>query len=120
MSIRGVDSAAKWQNYDNQTVVDKDSGQVRHGASAAENLKEAGRNLVNTFDPTNHIREVLQPVNTNNFAAAGIMTGLKVLMLPWAVMAEVADLVTQPVSMMKNLADAGAHSVAAGVKALFR
>ena len=112
-------STQRWQNFDQQSAVSEESHSVDHGASAMDNLKEAGQNLSNTFDPSNHIRAAWDTSHYGSSAIAqGLGLGVSVLLTPWAIAGEVADVVVQPVAMMKNLVDAGIHGVAAGIQAL--
>ena len=113
----------KWQSFDQQTVTKTETAgaeSVNHGASALANAKEAGKNALDTFDPTNHFRATWgNSYGGSNMAAAGIAQGLKVLMIPWDAALEVADLVAGPIKMVKNVGDAAIHGVMAGVNKLF-
>lgn len=105
--------AHKWANYDSQTVIhDRPEGPVvDHGASAVANLKETGRNILNAFDPKNHFRDSYMGSYPMGFA-------IEFLMLPWRVMGEFFDVVVAPFAVVKNLSDAAAHGVMAGVSKL--
>lgn len=117
--IANKQTTQRWENYDNQTVVNDETQSVQHGQSAKENLKAAGENLKNTFDPSNHLRNVWDNQHYGSSAIAqGLGLGISVLLTPWAIAGEVLDVVAQPVAMMKNLVDAGVHGVAAGVQSL--
>ncbi len=108
--------------YDRQTVntnINTPAGPkevIDHGASAKANVREVGKNLLHAVDPTNHFRSTWGQSNGSNFAAAGIMAGFKVLMLPWDLAREVVDIVALPFKVLKNGTDAVAHGVLAGVK----
>lgn len=121
-----------WSQYDKQT--ERNDGAdgapgagVDHGASALSNLKEAGQNALDTFDPTNHLRETWSHAGRDfegrrnpeatglQEIAQGMNTIFAVLMLPSALMHEVADVFTGPVKMVKNLGDAAVHGATAGI-----
>ena len=113
-------SVQRWQKYDQQTVTKKDASgaqEIDHGASSVANLKEAGKNLANTFDPTNHFRDSWR--NAGRGDLPGIGYGIAVLMLPWDAGREVVDLVSGPLKMAKNVGDAAVHAAMAGINKLF-
>jgi hypothetical protein len=105
--------------YDSQTVGKRDdTGRVSgvdHKASAVENLKSAGQDLLDTFDPTNHFRETWRAADQGPWALG---EGLAVLMIPWNALEELADLVAGPIKMTKNLGDAALHGALAGIAKL--
>lgn len=109
----------RWQKYDKQTEVKTGAdgaAKIDHGASATANLKEAGKDLLNTLDPTNHFRDSWRNAGKGDFPFIGY--GLATLMLPWDVAREVLDVVTGPMKMAKNVGDAAVHAAMAGIDKL--
>jgi hypothetical protein len=113
--VNGTPAAQRWSNYDNETVLKGAPGgpqSVDHGRSAVENLKAAGKNMVDMVDPTNHFRDL----NKNSSGDYG--EAFKVLSIPWVLMGEVGDVIAGPLRVAKNLTDAAAHGILAGVDAI--
>lgn len=113
----GTPSAQRWNNYDRETALKTNAaGQqvVAHGASAKANFKAVGKDLLDMIDPTNHFRSTWESVSR----APGLAMSLPlfILMIPWNVMGEVADLVAKPVQAVKDFSDGVAHSVMAGIE----
>jgi hypothetical protein len=69
----------------------------------------------NAHDPlssrlTNHFRD------TNQQTAGDYGAPFRVVMIPWNVLAEVADVVVKPVEAAKDASDGIAHAVLAGIE----
>jgi len=114
----------KISDYDSQTVfkatqsTDWDAPEVPDAkASAVANLKEIGKNFKDAVDPTNHFRSTWNQ-SSGNYIAAGLLAGVKVLMLPWDLAAEVIDVVALPFKVAKNATDAVYWGVRAGAQAV--
>jgi hypothetical protein len=113
------DSVKKWHDFDSQTVT-KQKGDVEtvdHGASALANLKQVGKDIVEAFDPTNHLRKHTD-LGSNDAVAFVAGVGVDILLLPWRLAAEVGDVLFAPVRIVKDLGDAAVHGVAAGIAKL--
>ena len=111
-------------DYDNQTVfktpvsLDWDAlNEPDAKASAVANLKEIGKNFKDAIDPTNHFRNTWGQ-SSDNYLAAGLMAGFKILMLPWNLAGEVLDVVGLPFKVAKNATDAVYWGVRAGAQAV--
>lgn len=112
------------KNYDSQTVFKKTNSSdwaARHNpdakASALANLKEVGKNFKDAIDPTNHFRSTWNQ-SSGGHILAGLNQGLKVLMLPWDLAAEILDLVALPLKVAKNATDAVYWGVRAGAQSV--
>lgn len=113
----GTESAQKWSNYDNQTELKVGADgkqQVDHAKSAIANLKEVGKNLLNAVDPTNHFRDTWRDANNGDMWGMGV--AFATLMLPWDLARELLDIPLAPFKVIKNVGDAAAHGVMAGVE----
>lgn len=112
--VNGTPKAQKWTNFDQQTELKKNAEgkqDVDHAKSAKANLKEAGRNFfVETFTP-DKIRDLMKDGGSD-------VIDLRPLFLPYAIAFDIADLVAGPLKAVKNLGDAAAHGVMAGVEKL--
>ena len=108
----------RWTRYDSQTVTQAESSgqqRVRHGKSALENLKAAGRNLVDIVDPTNHFRATQKATAGGNHITATLGLAFRILMVPWNLAGEVFDVIAGPIKAAKNVGDAAVHGVMAGI-----
>ena len=112
-------AAQKWSRFDPQTVVTKTAdGQekVDHGRSAVENLREAGRNIRDAVDPTNHFRSTWSYHDGADPFSFG--RAIATLMIPWDFAREILDVPLAAVKVTKNVGDAAVHGVMAGVSKL--
>jgi hypothetical protein len=112
-------SPQKWTRYDEQTVVKETAdgqSKVDHGRSAVENLREAGRNVRDALDPTNHFRSTWSHAGDSD--TFGIGQGIATLMIPWDLAREVLDVPLAAFKVTKNVGDAAVHGVMAGVAKL--
>src|SRR5688500_15334561 len=96
---------SRWSKVDAHTVVKRD-GKIDHVASVKENVKAAGKAVVDAFNPTNHFKSL-------NEGGSDKLAGMSLLLAPWAAIGEVADVVTAPIKVAKNVGDAVAHGAAA-------
>jgi hypothetical protein len=117
-------SAEKWQSYDAETSVKykeipAEDGKVTiavdhidHGASAKANWKEAGKDLLNMVDFTNHFRETWTDAYKKNTIWSKLWA---VLMVPVNTVQEVWDVALGPWYCIKDVSDAVAHASLSGV-----
>ena len=111
------------RDYDRQTVFKtvKVGEQTRDvpdaKASAVANLKAVGQNFKDAVDPGNHFRATWGQ-HSGNYIAESLMLGVKVLMIPWNMAAEVLDVVALPFKVTKNASDAVYWGARAGYNAV--
>jgi hypothetical protein len=96
-------NADAWKRFDQETRVSTETGvrTVDHGASVVPNLEAALKQLGRIFTPDHF--EAAENQRDGSFMDK-VRTG-------YAAVREVTDVVTEPVKAIKNVADAGTHSV---------
>ena len=90
---------------DSEIVVNTD----RQGVDSVD---QAGRDVAHFFGPQNHVR------GADGRMGSPSSLGVRPLFTPGAIGMRVFDVVTRPVALLKDIADAGVHAVLAGADAV--
>ncbi len=108
------DSVRMWQAQDGETVKNR-SGGVHHGASAVQNLRAMGEDLVHAALPFDRAVNMAVRVAERSGPVEG--PGNVVVAFLAGALLELLELVLLPVWLIKNLYDLCAHGIAAAANA---